>query len=150
MADNIEGHCRCGQVRFTVAGAPLITMACHCTGCQRMTGSAFSLSSLYPAGMFELTAGDPVVGGLRGGTRHYFCPACLSWLLTRPEGMDAFVNVRSTMLSDAAAHAPFIETFTSESLIWAKTGAAHSYERFPEEADFPALLEAFAASSGGS
>ena len=74
MTDRIEGQCRCGQVRFTVAGAPLVTMACHCTGCQRMTGSAFSLSSLYPAIMFEVTAGEPVLGGLRGGARHFSAP----------------------------------------------------------------------------
>jgi hypothetical protein len=32
-----HGGRRCGQVRFTVFGRPLLTMACHCTGCQRMT-----------------------------------------------------------------------------------------------------------------
>ena len=38
--DNLqEGGCRCGQVRFRIDGGPLITMACHCTGCQRMTAS---------------------------------------------------------------------------------------------------------------
>jgi hypothetical protein len=150
MTDRIEGHCRCGQARFTVAGAPLITMACHCTGCRRMTGSAFSLSSLYSADAFALVAGDPVLGGLRAQARHYFCPACMSWLYTRPAGMDAFVNVRATLLGDAAAYRPFIETYTSEALPWAQTGAVHSYARFPEEADFPALLAAFARQSGAA
>ena len=42
------GSCRCGQVRITARGAPLMTFACQCTGCQRMTASAFSLSALYP------------------------------------------------------------------------------------------------------
>lgn len=113
-----------------------------------MTGSAFSLSSLHLGKAFEVTEGEPVLGGLRGGTRHFFCPACMSWLFTRPEGMDAFVNVRSTMFEDAAAYVPFIETFTREALPWARTGAAHSYGRFPEEADFPALLEEFAVLGG--
>ena len=150
MADKIEGHCRCGQVRFTVAGAPLITMACHCTGCQLMTGSAFSLSSLYAAEAFELVAGEPVLGGLRRETRHYFCPDCMSWLYTRPEGMDAFVNVRATLLADAAAYRPFMETFTTEALPWARTAAAHSFERLPEEADFPALLTEFGKQSSAA
>jgi hypothetical protein len=88
-------------VRFSVTGKPLLTMACHCTGCQRMTASAYSLSSLYPSSSFEVTAGEPVIGGLRKETRHYFCPACLSWVFTRPEGLDAFVNVRATMLENA-------------------------------------------------
>jgi hypothetical protein len=36
-----EGGCRCGQVRIKVTVPPFLTMACQCTGCQRMTGSAF-------------------------------------------------------------------------------------------------------------
>lgn len=146
MSDDGQGGCRCGAVRFRVDGEPLITMACHCTGCQRMTASAFSLSSLYPSGAFEVTAGSPVVGGLRGATRHYFCPDCMSWLFTRPEGMDAFVNVRSTMLDDTRGYRPFVETYTSEKLAWATTGAVRSFEAFPPEGLFPELLAAFAAS----
>jgi hypothetical protein len=147
MADPNEGRCRCGEVRFCVAGAPLVTFACHCTGCQSMTASAFSLSSLYPAEAFELLAGQPVIGGLRADTRHYFCPSCMTWLFTRPPGMDEYVNVRSTLLDDAPAYRPFIETFTIEKLPWAATGATHSFDRFPEEADFPRLLAEFAQHS---
>ncbi len=97
-----EGRCRCGQVRFRITAPPLLTMACHCTGCQRMTGSAFSLSAAIPSEGFAVTQGEPVIGGLHGPSRHYFCPHCLSWLFTRPEGLDHFVNVRSTMLDDPA------------------------------------------------
>ena len=42
-----EGGCRCGRVRLRVEAPPLITMACHCTGCQRMSASAFSLTVQY-------------------------------------------------------------------------------------------------------
>ena len=146
MSGDRQGGCRCGRVQFRVSGEPLITMACHCTGCQRMTASAFSLSSLYPSEAFEVTAGEPVIGGLRGATRHYFCPDCMSWLFTRPEAMDAFVNVRSTMLDDIRGYRPFDETYTSEKLTWATTGAVRSFATFPSEELFPELLAEFAAS----
>ena len=140
-----EGGCRCGQVRFRVGPRPLVTMACHCTGCQRMTASAFSLSALYPSHGFEVTSGGPVIGGLHGPTRHFFCPRCMSWLFTRPEGMDEFVNVRATMLDDARAYRPFIETYTIERLPWARTPAVHSFERLPPMELYPDLLAEFAA-----
>lgn len=143
MTDTHQGACRCGKVRFTVEGDPLVTMACHCTGCQRMTASAFSLSSLYDSDRFSITQGDPVPGGLKGATRHYFCPDCLSWMFTRPEGMDALVNVRATLLDNAATYRPFVETFTSEKLPWATTGAAHGFETFPPPESFPRLLAEF-------
>lgn len=149
MDDGVqEGGCRCGRVRFRVRARPLVTMACHCAGCQRMTASAFSLSTLYPSDGFEVTEGEPVVGGLRGADRHFFCPSCMSWLFTRPEGMDAFVNLRSTMLDDPRSHAPFIETYTREKLPWASTPAVHRFEGLPPMDRVPALLAEFAKRLG--
>lgn len=146
MTDDTQhraGACRCGQVRFALASAPLMTMACHCTGCQRMTSSAFSLSTLYPSQAFQVTSGTPVIGGLHGAARHFFCPHCMSWLFTRPAGMDAFVNVRSTLMDDARTFRPFAETYTDEMLAWAKTGAIHSFRKFPSEEEWEELMEAF-------
>jgi hypothetical protein len=89
--------------------------------------------------------GEPVPGGLQGATiRHHFCPHCKSWMFTRIEGMDLFVNVRATLLDDTSWYTPFIETWTDERLPWAKTPARHSYPGFPPEADFPRLLAEFA------
>lgn len=140
----MDGGCRCGQVRFRASGAPLITMACHCTGCQKMSASAFSLSSLYPAAAFEVTAGEPVIGGLHGSPRHFFCPHCMSWMFTRPDEVGDVVNVRATLFDDTSGYAPFMETYTVEKLPWAATGATHSFERFPEPQDYPPMLKAFA------
>lgn len=140
----VRGSCRCGQVRFSVRGAPLITMACHCTGCQKMTASAFSLSTLYAAKDFSVDAGEPVIGGLHGGTRHYFCPHCKSWLFTRLEGMDEFVNIRASALENFPDYQPFIETYTDEKLPWVQTRAAHSFSKFPPPETFPELLGKFA------
>ena len=138
------GGCRCGRVRLMVSAPPLLTMACHCTGCQRMSSSAFSLSAAIPADGFAVTAGEPVIGGLHGATRHYFCGYCLSWLFTRPEGFDQFVNLRPTMLDDRAWSTPFIETWTSEKLPWASTGAHHSYARLPAMDRFADLTREYA------
>lgn len=139
-----EGQCRCGQLRFRVTKPPLLTMACHCTGCQRMSASAFSLSAAILADGFEITRGEPAIGGLHGASRHYFCPHCMSWMFTRPEGIDWFVNVRSTMLDDPAWSMPFMETWTSEGLSWAKTPAVHSYEALPPMEAYEGLLREFA------
>jgi len=139
-----RGQCRCGAVTFAAAGRPLITMACHCRGCQRMTGGAYSLSSLYPWEAFELTRGEPVLGGIKAGTRHYFCPSCLSWLYTRPEGMDDYVNIRSSLFDDAASHQPFMETHHREALPGAATGAVERFDTAPEPDQFGPLLAAYA------
>jgi hypothetical protein len=139
------GSCRCGRVRFAVSGAPLVTMACHCTGCQKMTAGPYSLSALYSADAFRLTEGETAIGGLHGEHRHHHCAYCMSWLYTQAKGLEAFVNVRTPMLEGAADLPPFVETCTAERLPFAATGAEHCFERFPDMADFPALLEAYAS-----
>jgi hypothetical protein len=139
-----QGGCRCGQVRFKLSVPPFLTLACHCTGCQRMTSSAFSLGAAFPSQSFEITQGNPVIGGLHGSTRHFFCPHCMSWMFTWPEVGD-FVNVRATLLDDPSGYVPFIETCTSEKLPWAMTPASHRFERFPEVSAFQGLMERYAA-----
>jgi hypothetical protein len=140
-----EGGCRCGQVRLRISAPPLLTMACHCTGCQRMSASAFSLSAAFPSDGFSVTQGEPVIGGLHGdASHHYFCPYCMSWMFTRNEGLDWFVNIRSTMLDDPNSFPPFVETWTSEKLPWASTPAVHSYEALPALEAFEGLIKEYA------
>ena len=138
-----DGGCRCGGVRLRVTQPPLLAMACHCTGCQSMSSSAYSLSLAIPADGFAVTQGETMLGGL-SKDMHHFCPACMTWMFTRPVGMDWFVNLRPTMLDDHAWFAPYVETFTSEMLPWATTPARHSFETFPDLAGFQPLIEAYA------
>jgi len=139
-----EGGCRCGQVRLKISAKPLLTMACHCTGCQKMSSSAYSLSAAIPAEGFEVTRGEPAIGGLHGPeAHHYFCPYCMTWMFTRPEGMDWFVNVRATMFDDTSWFAPFIETWTSEKLSFAETGAVYSYAALPEMDAYEGLVKEY-------
>ena len=50
MAETRSGGCVCGAVRFTAAGEPLRVTICHCTWCQRRTGTAFGTEVVYESG----------------------------------------------------------------------------------------------------
>ncbi|WP_207099907.1 GFA family protein [Paracoccus shandongensis] len=139
-----QGGCRCGRVRFAVTGAALVTMACHCDGCRRMTASAYSVSGLYPGAAFRITQGKTVLGGLKGDLQHHFCGFCLSWLFTAGPMLVDMVNVRITLLDDPMTEPPFIECWTETALPWAQTGASRRFPRFPDPAEFPALVAAYA------
>ena len=140
----IEGGCRCDRVRFRIGAPPLLTMACHCSGCQHMTASAFSTTIAVPTDGFAVISGETEIGGLHGAeARHHYCGWCKSWLFTRIGPDMGFVNVRATMLDDASWFVPFIETYTSEALPWARTPAPHSFAKFPAMEDYAELVEAF-------
>ena len=146
----LSGRCRCGEIELRISAPPILTMACHCSGCQRMSASAYSLSAAIPAAGFAVTRGEPVVGGLRNpDLRHFFCPSCMSWMFTRPPEavtrfLPEFVNVRATMLDDVSWFSPFVETCTRTRLPWVTTPAVHGYAEFPPVEDYAMLLAEFA------
>lgn len=145
MDSPLTGACRCGALAFEIAAAPLLAVACHCRGCQRMTGGPFSLSLAVPPDAFRVTRGEEVPGGADHGFGHRFCGACLSWAFTRLPAL-GIVNVRAPLLDDPAPWPPFVEVCTDERLPWATTPARHSYPAFPPEGDWPGLMVAFRAS----
>jgi hypothetical protein len=57
MAEELEGGCLCGSVRFRAAAAPMRTLACHCTFCQKVTGSAYFAESMFPMSAVQFNNG---------------------------------------------------------------------------------------------
>ena len=66
-------------------------------------------------------------------------------MFTKATFLDAFVNIRPTMLDDASWFSPFVETYTSAKLPWATTGATHSFPEFPPMEAYEALTKEFLA-----
>ena len=139
-----DGGCRCGATRIRVVSPPLMTFACHCRGCQRMSASAYSLTVAVPSAGFQVIEGEPVLGG-EGRDMHHFCPRCMTWMFTRPPGFDWLVNLRAPVLDAHQWVVPFLEMYTAEGYQWAKTPAPHSFETEPDPAGWKELIDAFAA-----
>src|SRR5690349_1700927 len=53
----LEGGCTCRSVRFSMLTRPLFVHCCHCTWCQRETGSAFALNAMIEADRVVLLSG---------------------------------------------------------------------------------------------
>lgn len=144
----LDGACRCGAVRMRITKPPIMTSVCHCTGCQSMSSSAYSLTAMIPADGFEIIQGEPVPAGMHApDLRHMGCPRCLSWMFTRVQGAP-FVNVRPTLLEDTRWFRPFLETMTREALPWVSTPAVRRYDGFPPMDEFAELLEAYQTTPG--
>jgi len=141
-----SASCLCGQVKMRVTAPPVISMACHCTGCQKLTSGAYSLTLMLPTAGFAVE-GETQIGGLhRDDSVHHYCPNCLNWLYTTSPNLNAmgFLNFRPTMLEDASWVVPFVESQTAEKLPGATTGAKHSFERWPAPEDYGRLMQEYA------
>ena len=53
----LSGACQCRRVRYEISAEPLTAYACHCTECQRQSGSAFSLSMVVPRESIAVVSG---------------------------------------------------------------------------------------------
>ena len=129
---------------MTITAPPISSAACHCTGCQKLTGGAYSLTLILPAAGFAVTEGEPVIGGLHGPETQLYCPHSMSWIFNRPAAIPGIVNVRATMLDDASWFTPFVEMWTETKLPGVVTGAQRSFARYPPEAEWGGLMADFA------
>ncbi|KAH1486890.1 hypothetical protein KXV92_003448 [Aspergillus fumigatus] len=58
----MEGGCACGLIRYRLETQPLIVHCCHCTSCQRETGTAFALNAVIESSRVTLLpSSTPVV-----------------------------------------------------------------------------------------
>ena len=76
----VDGQCHCGQVRYEAQVNADNVGICHCTDCQRLTGTAFRTNIASLPGTFALKTGTPktyVKTAESGNKRaHAFCPEC--------------------------------------------------------------------------
>lgn len=76
----IDGSCHCGFLTYEAEIDPDNVMICHCTDCQRLSGSAYRFIALTNKGSFRFTSGAPSIYvriGDSGAARpQSFCPKC--------------------------------------------------------------------------
>lgn len=128
-----EGACLCGAVQVRALAIPVLTMMCHCRDCQKLTASAYSLTTMFARD--DITITGPLRIGGRGTAerRHHFCKSCLGFIYSEIGAAGERINLRSSILDDAAQFAPFLEVMTSEKLPWVHGTVQRSYSRYPAD-----------------
>jgi hypothetical protein len=100
----ISGGCPCEAVRFEVNAVPLLVYACHCTDCQRASGSAFGLQMPVVAESFVLTRGKPRPWRRTGAdgveSTSWFCSECGGCVFGQSAERPGIINVRAGTLDE--------------------------------------------------
>ena len=80
MSTLLNGSCLCGAIRYTVSVPITELRACHCTHCQKASGTGGSVNAPIPSTAFKLTQGTLKCYGdtaASGRTlNRYFCGDC--------------------------------------------------------------------------
>jgi hypothetical protein len=69
-AAEIEGGCRCGQVRVSLHGRPDRVGICHCLDCRKHHGALFHAFAIFPDDAVTI---EGQTSEHAGG---HFCPRC--------------------------------------------------------------------------
>jgi len=118
-----EGGCTCREIRYRLTATPMIVHCCHCSWCQRESGSAFAVNALVEADAVELLQGDPELvstPSLSGnGQRIARCPSCHVAVWSNYFQAGAGIRfLRVGTLDDPAACPPDIHIHTSSRQPW--------------------------------
>jgi hypothetical protein len=93
----LTGACLCGGVRFEVT-EPLVSASyCHCTRCQRRSGTAASAQARVEPGSLNVTAGEELIRAYDpgdGGFLKLFCSQCGSALWSKSPEDPEVMSVR--------------------------------------------------------
>jgi hypothetical protein len=143
----LVGGCRCARIRYEIKEKPWFGFACHCTDCQQLSASAFSLGLAVPESTFRLVQGEPqrwTKFGSSGKPSHQFrCPNCSGWTHTKPEVLTGGLILRPMTLDDHHGFRPVAEIFIRSALPWGPLSTP-----FPFETDFeniPLIKQTFEA-----
>lgn len=116
----IEGGCLCGTVRFGLTALPQHAGYCHCTRCQRRTGTGASVSAPVDPSSFRLLAGAEAVSGWLppdGGAEKCFCSACGGHVFSRrPDGTS--IGIRLGAFDHDPGVRPSFRQYVAYAVAW--------------------------------
>jgi hypothetical protein len=117
------GTCTCGTIHYRLTARPLFVHACHCTWCQRESGTAFALNAMIETAHVERLAGEPleVTTPSNSGKGQIIarCPTCHVALWSHYAGAGRKVSfVRVGTLENPGQCPPDIHIFTASRQPW--------------------------------
>jgi hypothetical protein len=117
----LTGGCLCGRVRFELTAPPLSASYCHCTRCQRRTGTAASAQAQIDGLSFRLLEGEDLVQAWRhpdGGFEKFFCRECGSHLYSRNPVDPAQMSVRMSAFDVDPGVRPSWRAYVAYACAW--------------------------------
>ena len=116
----LTGGCLCGGVRYELTAPPRSAGYCHCTRCQRRTGTAASAQARLAPGSFRITQGAELVREYAppDGFLKCFCSNCGSALWSKDPDAGEVMSVRLGTLDPGHEIKPTFRAFAAYAAAW--------------------------------
>ena len=119
-AAQLTGGCACGAVRFEI-DQPLVGAAyCHCTRCQRRSGTAAQGSARIVPGSMRIVSGEERLEGwwAGDGLEKVFCSGCGGPILARDHDTQEILIVRLGAVDGDPGVRPAARQFVAYAAPW--------------------------------
>jgi hypothetical protein len=117
---HLKGGCGCGAVRFEI-DAPLVAAAyCHCTRCQRRSGTGAQASAALREGSLRVLQGNESLAAWNAGSglEKVFCAECGSALFARDPDSGEITIVRLGAIDGDPGVRPSAHQFVKYAAAW--------------------------------
>jgi hypothetical protein len=122
MTQTVTGGCLCGKVRYSISQPVEKVIACHCTHCQKASGSGVSHNTPIPLSALTMTAGTPKLYEDMADSgnilNRYFCGDCGSPLYSQRTKTPEMVVIKVGTLDDSNAMKLIMNIWTKSSRPW--------------------------------
>jgi hypothetical protein len=122
------GGCACGEIRYRCAEAPVRMYHCHCTDCQKATGTAFHTGVLVPRAAMTLEKGTPKTWDRSTDSGNViteaFCGTCGSPIYVCSTGGPARMSLKAGSLDDPTPVRTSTQIWTRSAVPWHDTSLA--------------------------
>lgn len=117
----MEAKCQCGRLRVALPGLTPAVVACHCSYCQRRSGSPFGVLAYYPAETLKISGRAtwyvrPTSSGEFFET--YFCSTCGSTVYAKAGKHPSMLGVAVGAINDPTFPAPARSVWEEEKHDW--------------------------------
>jgi hypothetical protein len=123
---HIAGGCLCGNIRYSAKAEPIFVSVCHCTDCQKFTGSAFATVVGVPAPALKVTGTLKTFtkAGDSGKPIHRrFCPDCGAGIVEEADAAPGIVMLTVGTLDDRSWVKPASQIYCDSAQSWVDLGA---------------------------
>jgi hypothetical protein len=130
----LTGGCNCGAIRFEVSEAPVYAYYCHCTRCQRRSGSGAAPGVIPALGSFKFVEGEELLAKWNAGDGFdkEFCPNCGSHISASDPSGSRLMSVRLGAFDGDPGVRPTTRHFTNYAAVWEPIPEDDPLEHFPE------------------
>lgn len=118
--DEFSGGCLCGAVTYGFAGVPRLTVACHCSACRKVTGSAFGTWTLVPKEELHWRSGVDHIAEFESSEhgRRLFCRNCGTTLGSLTSQRPTFMHIAAGTLDRSPPLRITLHAYTASKAAW--------------------------------